>query len=107
MVLGNWRFYDVKSRDFPVFFQGMANPAKLREFDSEIQTTRDDEEALMGELSNRIIDSFEWVNRSEQVNTEEAASTAVRHWEGYWSSYKGLTVDTLAHRGDEGRGYLR
>ena len=24
-----------------------------------------------------------------------------------WSSYKGLTVDTLAHRGDEGRGYLR
>ena len=25
----------------------------------------------------------------------------------HWSSYKGLTVDTLAHRGDEGRGYLR
>ena len=25
----------------------------------------------------------------------------------FWSSYKGLTVDTLAHRGDEGRGYLR
>ena len=24
-----------------------------------------------------------------------------------WSSYKELTVDTLAHRGDEGRGYLR
>ena len=24
-----------------------------------------------------------------------------------WSSYEGLTVDTLAHRGDEGRGYLR
>ena len=24
-----------------------------------------------------------------------------------WSSYKGLTVDTLAHRGDEGRVYLR
>ena len=24
-----------------------------------------------------------------------------------WSSYKELTADTLAHRGDEGRGYLR
>lgn len=29
----------------------------------------------------------------------------IEGWE--WSSYKGLTVDTLAHRGDEGRGYLR
>ena len=24
-----------------------------------------------------------------------------------WSSYKGLTVDTLTRRGDEGRDYLR
>jgi len=50
MALRNWRFYDVKSRDFPVFFQGMANPARLREFDSAIQTTSDCNNALWGEL---------------------------------------------------------
>jgi hypothetical protein len=50
MAMGNWRFYDVKSRDFPVFFQGLANPARLREFDSVIQTTSDDQDAPWGEF---------------------------------------------------------
>ena len=39
--------------------------------------------------------------------TENTYSTTWSVIEINWSSYKGLTVDTLAHRGDEGRGYLR
>ena len=41
------------------------------------------------------------------MKAEESVSTTVSILEINWSSYKGLTVDTLAHRGDEGRGYLR
>ena len=41
------------------------------------------------------------------MNGEESVSTTVSVMEINWSSYKGLTADTLAHRGDEGRGYLR
>ena len=47
---------------------------------------------------------FQWKLR---LKTEESVSTTVSVLEVNWSSYKGLTVDTLAHRGDEGRGYLR
>ncbi len=40
-------------------------------------------------------------------NLERMGLNSLKHWKDNWSSYKGLTVDTLAHRGDEGRGYLR
>lgn len=44
---------------------------------------------------------------SGEVNPGEWVSTTLNVGSVNWSSYKGLTVDTLAHRGDEGRGYLR
>ena len=43
----------------------------------------------------------------KEVKAEEWVSTTLNVGSVNWSSYKGLTVDTLAHRGDEGRGYLR
>lgn len=41
------------------------------------------------------------------MNRSESVSTTASVLEIKWSSYKELTADTLAHRGDEGRGYLR
>ncbi|MFZ9115298.1 MAG: hypothetical protein ACO24D_19455, partial [bacterium] len=35
------------------------------------------------------------------VNAERIGLNSLKHWKIEWSSYKGLTVDTLAHRGDE------
>ena len=50
----------------------MANPAEFREFDPGIQT-----------VSDRFLSSARMpVNGFKQVNPGEAASTAVRHWEG-------------------------
>ncbi len=49
-------------------------------------------------------------DKAERKSREEARereSTPLNTEKRNWSSYKGLTVDTLAHRGDEGRGYLR
>lgn len=45
--------------------------------------------------------------KPEEVKAGEWVSTTLNAGSVNWSSYKGLTVDTLAHRGDEGRGYLR
>ena len=47
------------------------------------------------------------LKESEVLNAERMGDNRLKHWEILWSSYKGLTVDTLAYRGDEGRGYLR
>jgi hypothetical protein len=46
-------------------------------------------------------------DKRKQVKAGEWVSTTLNVGSVNWSSYKGLTVDTLAHRGDEGRGYLR
>ena len=62
-----------------------------------------------------MIPSQGLVAKSERVrlasslgrNAGEGDATPPNAEKGNWSSYKGLTVDTLAHRGDEGRGYLR
>ncbi len=45
--------------------------------------------------------------RSREGKGERIGINTLTAEELKWSSYKGLTVDTLAHRGDEGRGYLR
>lgn len=45
--------------------------------------------------------------KRKKVKAGEWVSTTLNVGSVNWSSYKGLTVDTLAHRGDEGRGYLR
>ena len=47
------------------------------------------------------------VGENQRLKLKNLLSTAVSVQEVNWSSYKGLTADTLAHRGDEGRGYLR
>ena len=43
-----------------------------------------------------------WVGKGRRIGINTLTAEELK-----WSSYKGLTVDTLAHRGDEGRGYLR
>ncbi len=46
-------------------------------------------------------------SENQSIRFKNLLSTAASVREINWSSYKGLTADTLAHRGDEGRGYLR
>ena len=77
-------------------FQRLFAPPRSEEFDSAFQTIKALERA-----GNRRI------NRWREVKAEEWVSTTLNVESVNWSSYKGLTVDTLAHRGDEGRGYLR
>ena len=46
-------------------------------------------------------------SKSQKLSVTSIRENGDKKPEVRWSSYKGLTVDTLAHRGDEGRGYLR
>jgi hypothetical protein len=79
-------------------FQWLAAPPRRREFDGTIeivvQSIREIGKPIDGSEGQR-----EYCVRKAH-NTPSIGSYK-------WSSYKGLTVDTLAHRGDEGRGYLR
>jgi hypothetical protein len=89
---------EFRAETFQCSSKYLANPAREREFDCGIQTTSMSEE----ELRTVGIQEFRQAGESARIGLN-----SLKHWEGNWSSYKGLTVDTLAHRGDEGRGYLR
>lgn len=77
---------------------------------------KDDGEGELQILSSKSRDSITFFQLCRAIaslildsamNQGESVSTTASVLEIIWSSYKELTADTLAHRGDEGRGYLR
>ena len=87
----SWDSIELKSRDFPVFFRTCRGGGSLilevrSRPDGNVKAWLDGIDVTLGE---EVFNDFKALERE------------------YRSSYKGLTVDTLAHRGDEGRGYLR
>lgn len=92
MGASGWEILEFRAESF----QRLFTPPRREEFDSVFQTIKAPDYSGDREIKGR-----------REVKAEEWVSTTLNVGSVNWSSYKGLTVDTLAHRGDEGRGYLR